>query len=68
MAERLLVVKGPVFVEVAGEECCTEQQDGLGTCGRRARATDAEPAPDQMTACAFDDAGGDGEAVAERVA
>jgi len=66
--EHLAFVEGPVPVEVSGQECCAEQQDGLGTCGAPACASDAKPAADEVAAGAFNDAGSDREARLQCVA
>src|SRR5580658_11328427 len=60
-------VELPVGVEVAGSTYRTEAKDGFGTRERPARSCSAHPVLDEVSACALDDAGRDGEAVAKRV-
>src|SRR5487761_1392801 len=55
-------VVAPVLLEVAVADDRAQGEDCLGSGQSPSRAADVEAVADQMAACAFDDAGGDGPA------
>ena len=60
-------VESPVGVEVSGRPQRTQAQDGLGAGQRPAGARAIHSVLHEVPARSLDDAGGDGQSVAERV-
>jgi hypothetical protein len=56
-------VEWPVLLEVAVADDRAEGEDGLGAVQAPSGTADVEAVGDEVPACAFDDAGGDGPAV-----